>query len=152
SIDNIYRYDRVTGETALVSVNATANGVANGECYVFWMSDDGNKVIFSSEASNLSALDVDATTDYFERDLAAGTTTLLNVDNAGTTKIAATVNSVSADGNLITLETSAQLSPLDNDSYQDIYVRNLAVGTTALVSVNSAGAIANRDSWWGGIS
>ncbi len=145
-IDNIYRYDRVTGETVLVSVDETGNGVANADCSAFWMSADGNKIIFSSQATNLHPMDTDDTWDTFERDIAAGTTTLLNINNEGTAKIAATITSVSEDGNLIVLETNAQLSPLDTNSFGDVYVRNLSLGTTTLVSINTDGVAANQSS------
>jgi Tol biopolymer transport system component len=102
-------------------------------------SDDGTKVLFQS-GERLASGDADAWTDLYERDLAAGTTTL--VSPAGTcpaaaSSCAAIFRAASADAGTVFFQTTERLDSADTDDAIDIYVRDVEGGTTKLVSVAS---------------
>lgn len=143
--ENIYRYDRLTGEIVLVSVNKTGDRAANGSCYLTGVSDDGNVVLFSSSATNLHALDTEDDTDYFVRDIAANTTRLVNLNAAGDAKVDTQNVQLSADGSRVVFSSdSNDLHPLDHNSLWDVFVRDLATDDVQLVSVNAAGTAAGN--------
>lgn len=140
---NLFRFDRETGETVLVSVDAAGSGYADGDCIVLDISDDGNVVLFNSYATNLHQLDAANDMDIYARDILAGTTQLVNVNSAGTGKVSAYAGggSLSADGTLVVFQSdSNELVPLDQDSQYDVFVGNLSTGIIDLVSVDSSGS------------
>lgn len=136
---NLYRHDRMTGDTILVSVDVTGSGYANRYSTLVDVSQDGNIVLFRSSATNLHALDTTNDEDIYARDIASGTTTLVNSNAAGTIKVTAFVdsNSLSADGRLVVFNSSSnELHPFDQNSLGDVFVRNLVTGEIDLVSQN----------------
>ena len=141
-MQNIYRFDRVTGDVVLVSVNSAGTGGGNSTSDTPAISADGNVVVFSSDASNLHPLDTNTTSDVFARNLATGITYLVSVNSAGTGSGNGASDSpvISADGNVVAFRSSSSnLHPFDTSTGSDVFARNLATGTTYLVSVNSAG-------------
>ena len=142
-VQNIYRFDRVTGEVLLVSVNAAGTASGNGASINPVISADGSVVAFQSDANNLHPLDTNSDkADVFARNLATNTTHLVSIDAAGTgSGNRASINpAISADGNLVAfLSSSSNLHTLDTSLLSDFFARNLATGTTYLVSVDSTG-------------
>lgn len=145
---DVYLYDLQTGVTALVSVNAAGTAAGNGVSgysgiFPNQMSGDGSRVVFESNASDLVANDINGVTDVFVRDVAAGTTTLVSVNAAGT----ASGNNISPgalisnDGALVVFASSASdLVANDTNGFtQDVFRRNLTAATTTLISRNAAG-------------
>ncbi len=122
----------------LVSRNA-AGVAADGSSHFPSISGDGNVVIFSSVANNLSAEDNDAVFNIFARDLTSGRTTLVN-RATGVTGAAADGDGVwtprvSGDGTRVVFDSAADnLATDDNKLYANIFVRDLAAGTTTFVS------------------
>jgi Tol biopolymer transport system component len=117
---------------------ATGGAPADGPSREAAMSSDGRFVAFSSEADNLSAEDADGVRDVFVRDLATGVTTLVSRagglggegGNDGSSR-----PSISADGRLVAFSSfAANLSTDDDDAFEDVFVRDMALGTTTLVS------------------
>jgi hypothetical protein len=143
NFDNVYRFDRQTGAVVLVSVDTAGTGGASGPCSAPSISADGSIVAFESQGGNLSPQDATiGTPQIFARNLTSGTTSLVSVNSSGT----AAGNGmsfkpvISANGNVVAFESEASnLSPLDTNSGEDVFARNLATGTTYLVSVNNAG-------------
>ena len=139
--------DAQTGELTLVSIGVggvPANGDSNGAS----ISADGTKVAFSSRATNLVSGDANAdTSDVFVRDLATGTTTLVDRTVAGDQPPSASQFAlISADGRRVAFSTVDPLDPVaDTNASRDIYVRDLVAASTQLVSrANGAGgAVAN---------
>ncbi|MBN1772389.1 MAG: S-layer homology domain-containing protein [Deltaproteobacteria bacterium] len=81
----VYRHDRATGTTELASVGTggePGDGTSAGE-FGPSISGDGNRVAFESESSNLVAGDTNQDRDAFVRDMAAGTTVRVSVDENG---------------------------------------------------------------------
>jgi TolB protein len=95
-------------------------------------------VAFESDADNLSTEDEDAFQNIFVRNLAANTTTLASratgAAGAGATSGAANP-SISAAGGHVAFDSGANnLSTDDDNSFRNVFFRNLAANTTDLVS------------------
>ena len=146
---DIYVRDLTTGVVDLVTVNATGDGSGND-----WSLDpgdfspDGSRLAFTSPASNLVQGDANQGADLFVRDLAARTTTLVSVNAAGTGVGNAGTEygtSFSPDGDLLAFTSRASdLVTTDTNEAGDVFVRDLATGTTNLVSINAAGTDSAR--------
>jgi len=91
------------------------------------------------------------------------TTTLVSVSSAGTQGDgnstlsaaggASTAGGVSADGRFVVFESSStNLVPNDLNGRKDVFLRDLQLGTTTLLSVNVLGLPGNGDSTWPSIS
>jgi len=108
------------------------------------ISSDGRYVAFESGATNLTPADLLPDTDVYVRDLVTHTTTLVSrASSVAGAKAAgdSLLPSISSDGRYVGFESSApNLSPADNDSVSDIFVRDLSSHTTTLAS--RAGGVA----------
>ncbi len=134
----------VAQTTERVSVDS-AGQEANGGSIDVVISRDGRYVVFSSAASNLVANDTNAILDVFRHDRNSGATVRVSVDSKGTEANGTSRScAVSDDGNLVAFVSMAtNLVAGDTNAYQDVFVRDLAAGTTERVSVDSSGAEAN---------
>ncbi|MFN8547631.1 MAG: calcium-binding protein [Candidatus Eisenbacteria bacterium] len=125
-------------------VSVDSNGNQGNDVCDLWncvTSADGRYTAFSSHASNLVAGDTNGCLDVFVHDLQTGTTTLVSVDSNG---VQGDSNSwapfISADGRYVAFKSeSVNLVPGDTNGYPDLFVRDLQLGTTTLVSVDSNG-------------
>ena len=146
--EDVFVWDRQAGTTELVSINS--GGTASGNEYSSdpEISADGTVVTFLSLASDLHPLDTDSVRDIFARDLSTGTTELVSVnsDNTASGNSNSFDPQISADGTVVVFESSASdLDPLDTDTDEDVFARDLSTGTTTLVSVNSGGTASGND-------
>jgi Tol biopolymer transport system component len=148
SVSDVFRTDLTTGVIELVSVGvggAAANG-ASTLAGIDVVSHDGRFVAFRSTASNLVPGDTNNFADVFVKDMVLGTTTRVSVGAAG---VQANQSSdwpvISNDGRYCYFESFAtNLVPVNASGVsQDIFVRDLVLGTTTLVSKNEAGVQAN---------
>ena len=114
-----------------------------------WVSADGQRVVFHSDASNLTANDFNGQQDVFVRDLASGTTSLVSIALSGTSSSDfghASNPMISADGRFVAFESSrdaAEFVPgvVDAFGHGDyIFIRDLMKGETRLVTYNHAAA------------
>ena len=148
SAADMFVRDRQTGDLIRVSVNsAGVQGNANSASGM--ISADGRYVAVVSSATNLVAGDTNGTADLFVHDLQTGQTTRVNLGSTGQQSNGSlpASPSISADGRYITWNTnSTNLVPADTTPDTDVYVRDTVAGTTALVSVSSAGVKGNGDS------
>lgn len=132
--------DLVAGTTRRVSV-ASNGAQANNESGFVSISDDGQRIAFSSLASNLVSGDGNGASDIFLRDLGAGTTRRLSVSSngAGGNQPSA-LPDISGDGAVVAFVSDAtNLVPGDTNSSRDVFVRVVATNTTQLVSVGAGG-------------
>jgi Tol biopolymer transport system component len=140
----IYRWQRSTGEARLVS--ATPGGAAgNGPSWTTSISDDGRLVAFESDATDLLATPVSGHHAYV-RDLAAGTTTLVDRTPSGAVANGETDGVyLSGDGSRVAIVSKASnlTSPGVSSRYGQIYVRDLATGATRLVTRTPYGTAGN---------
>jgi Tol biopolymer transport system component len=140
SDEDVYVRDLAAGTTTLAGrADGHAGAAPDDRADEPAISADGRRVVFVSRAGNLGApLGV---RHVFVRDLAAGTTTVVdradghggafgNRDSHGT--------AISGDGRVVAWQTNAtNLDPADVATDADVYVRDLAAGTTRLVSRRS---------------
>jgi Tol biopolymer transport system component len=149
AVVNIFVRDVVTGAITLVSRNNAGVG-ADAASANPAISADGQFVVFESGADNLSDADDNSVTNVFRHDISTGTTELVS---QGSDAVAADGDSgnpaVSGSGEVIAFESRAtNLSADDDDAAKDIFTRNIAQGTTALVSrINGVGPGANGNSF-----
>jgi Tol biopolymer transport system component len=120
---------------------ATGNGPSSGGVF----SGGNHHVVFTSQAANLVTNDSNGgQLDVFRRDLVAGTTQLLSVGSNGSSY----GPSPSADGKrVVFISTGTSLVANDTNGVADVFVRDLDVNSTELVSGPlAAGATANGES------
>ena len=156
---DVFVRDRMMGTTVRVSVNsAGVEGASfSGRPSI---SADGRLVTFFSFSSNLVAIDTNNQGDVFLHDRDAdsnGTfdepggisTTLVSVASDETQANNQSLDSaISADGTTVVFESLASnLVAGDTNGFGDVFVRNLAAGTTERVSVSSAGVQGSSQSF-----
>lgn len=119
-------------------VNVGVGGAwANDDSYStdHCLSDDGLIVVFTSDATNLVPGDTNAKRDVFVRDIAAGTTTRISVNNSGVQLDGDCDNaSVSGDGRYVAYESVA--TNLLGPGGRNIFLFDRQTGITSLVSVS----------------
>jgi Tol biopolymer transport system component/Mg-chelatase subunit ChlD len=147
AVDDIFVHDTVTGTTARASLSS-AGVQANAGSDDPSISADGRYLAFWSDASTLVPGDTNGVRDIFVRDTQTGTTTRASVASDGTQANAASDNpSISDDGSLLAFDSDAStLVSGDTNAKTDIFVRDLAAGTTRRVNLTQAGAQAERGS------
>jgi uncharacterized repeat protein (TIGR01451 family) len=130
----LYVRDLAAGTTTLVADNV-------GEPQGF--SADGTKVLFPT-SSPLVPEDGNGDFDLYVRDVAAATTTLVSVNAAGTGAgdRGTWLGSLTPDGDraLFTSASSDLVTDVvDANGLNDVFLRDLATGTTRLVSTDASG-------------
>jgi Tol biopolymer transport system component len=150
---DVFVHDLRAGTTTRISVGS-AGQQANGASYEPAVSADGRYIVFDSFASNLVAGDTNGAGDVFVRDLAAGTTTRVSVGSAGQQGNDYSLGSaVSASGRYVAFTSRASnLVVGDTNSKLDVFVRDLAAGTTTRISLSSAGKQASKNSGGAAVS
>lgn len=145
-----------SGTVDLVSTAHGGTGSANGPSTAPVLDPDGTKVAFVSHATDLVDQTVGGVGDVYVRDLTTGVTTLVSVDAGGSGGGDAPSEgpTFSPDGLRLAFTSEASnLAADDANAVADVYVRDLAGGTTALASVNAEGTGAgdgpSRNPAWG---
>jgi Tol biopolymer transport system component len=133
-----------SGTTVLASVNRSGNKGGKGLSSTPALSANGRVVAFLSDAADLVRKDRNGATDVFARDLRTRTTTLVSVDRTGQRSGNGASGffppAISRDGNVIAFESHASdLVDGDENGEMDIFVRDLAKGTTTLATANRDG-------------
>src|SRR5262245_28146137 len=115
-----------------------------------YVSADGRFVVFTSAANDLVAGDNGMFgVDVFLRDRGSNTTVLVsaNLDGTGGGSENSAGGMVSTNGRYVVFESEADdLILNDTNDVDDIFVRDLATGTTRLVSVSASGGSASAAS------
>lgn len=143
-VSDVFVHDLLTRGTERVSVDSAevqGNGASSGPA----VSADGRTVAFQSVASNLVGSDTNGSSDIFVRDRTAGTTLRASVSSAGAQGNGGSLDvAISDNGRYVAFASLASNLVLgDSNSTYDIFVRDLQLGSTTRVSVDSAGAQAN---------
>lgn len=145
--EDIYVRNRTENRTILVSrgdSSCAAQGCGNGTQPAIFLPDgiapDGGIVFFASQ-EKLAASDLDGPGfDIYARDIGAGTTTLVSAPDPGcagcvSKGLPPQFQGVDDSGDRAFFTTVEELASADTDSGEgDLYVRDLAAGTTSLVS------------------
>jgi Tol biopolymer transport system component len=149
---DVFRYDRVTHTTAIVSVTS-AEAPAQGQSGYPGgpdISNNGRFVVFESDAANLASDDGNEFgLDVFVRDMVNGTTRLISRATSGVAGNSDSYwPSISSDGRYVAFNSDAtNLVPGDTNGTWDIFVRDRWLGQTSLVSRSSSGEIGNDISY-----
>jgi Tol biopolymer transport system component len=146
---DVFVHDRVTGQTARVSVSSDGAQATGGSSWSPAISADGRYVSFQSHAGNLVPGDTNHSQDVFVHDRETGETTRVSVSSAGAQADALSQSpSISADGRYVAFDSAAtNLVPGDTNGAADIFVHDRATGETSRVSLSSTGTQADRWSW-----
>jgi Tol biopolymer transport system component len=143
---HVYVRDLQSGITRLV--DADPNGVGSGVTAFTapQITDDGRYVTFEAPDGSLVPGNADQSWDVFMRDLPAGATELISKSDPAllchTPDGASALGplSVSADGKLVAFTSPADdLALNDTNGFSDVFVRDLALTNTLLVSVDASG-------------
>ncbi|MFY9292903.1 MAG: hypothetical protein WAP03_19760 [Methylorubrum rhodinum] len=150
---DVFVYDMLSGTNRLVSLAADGRQ-GNGASYGADISADGRYVLFQSDATNLVTGDTNAAADVFLRDTLAGTTTRVSLGAGGAqANDNCYASGLSDNGRYVVFNGYASnLVTGDTNGTSDVFLRDTVAGTTKLVSVSSAGTIANDSSFDADIS
>lgn len=156
-VQDIFVRDLRTGTTTRVTVGRDGRA-PNGDSHLPSISDDGRVVAFVSYAGNLVRGDRNEAPDVFVADLDAGTIVRAHVDADGGDPDAGVVISpwsaserpdLSGDGRSVAFTSAAaDLVPADGNGVPDVFVRDLAAGTTSRASLDAWGG---DPEFWSGI-
>jgi Tol biopolymer transport system component len=133
---DVFVHDLTTGATVRASVS-TAGVQGNRASSYPSICGDGSRIAFQSAAGNFSKIDQkNGSADVFLHDFVAGTTELVSVDSSGAAANDASFYPlISEDGKTVAFSSDAtNLSANDADGAYDVFVRDLAAGTTTIVS------------------
>ena len=137
---DVFLYDRTSGQTTLVSHNASSNGSGNGSSSDPVISADGNWVAFVSAASNLGPTDNNGTQDVYLWSRATGTISLVShvAGGASSGNNFSSLPSISDDGSVVAfLSRSTNLiAGMQNAyGYTNVYIYDrINSGAVRLVS------------------
>ncbi len=143
--------------TSIERVTTTsAGGQTNGNTYIGKLSPDGTKLLFLSDASNLTANDTNGTFDVFVKDLTTGAVTLVSGSSTGAvgnSNSEITDAAWSPDGTKVLFYSAASnlVAGDDNGSY-DVFLKDLTTGDLSIVSRNSEGELSNGGNYAGRFS
>jgi Tol biopolymer transport system component len=170
----LYAYDRAKKTTDLISA-AVFGAPAGGGSGAISLSDDGRYVAFSSGSADLVPYDVNQRDDIFVRDRQTKTTRRVSVNSVGGEANGASAEpAISGDGRYVAFESQAtnllgidptfqddpksiinpegKLDTGDTNNVPDVFLHDVATGSTELVSVSTTGQQANADSYAAAIS
>jgi Tol biopolymer transport system component len=141
---DVFVRDLTTSTTRLVSTDSTGTVGANGFSVGPVFSPDSTRVAFESQASNLGPTDANGVTDIYVKDLTTGATSLATINVTGAAAGAGPARLPVFVPGRAQLAFSSEAPDLvandTNGSQEDIFIRDLATGTTQLVTTGQAGA------------
>ncbi len=150
---DIFLHDRLTGVTERIS-DTSEFGEANMDSHSPVISADGRYIAYYSFADNLVAGDSNGAYDVFVYDRIQALTVRVSVSGAG-----AQANGdsyfpqISADGGYVSFASFADnLVAGDTNGRYDVFVYDLLNRTTEIVSVNTAGVLADNHSFFSSLS
>ncbi|MFN0009944.1 MAG: TolB family protein [Planctomycetota bacterium] len=138
---DIFVRDLVAGTMEIVSVDSSG-AIGNDHSDKPVISADGRYIAFQSYATNLIPSDPYFDRDVYVHDRVTGTTEKVNLTSTGGQTVSGTSSgpSISADGRYVAFQSEASdLVTGDTNGKQDVFVRDLVAGTTARVSLSTAG-------------
>lgn len=141
---NAFLRDRQLGTTTLISSDPGENFEASGDSVPISVSTNGQYVLFESRATNLvaGAGTNGAQTDVYVRDVFSKTTSLVTVSTNGSrANGSSTTSAMTPDGRYVVFSSAASnLTSGDTNNLKDVFVRDMQLGITRLVSVGASGA------------
>jgi len=150
---DVFLYELATGVIERVSLGA--DGVQGNQASKHAeVSGDARLVAFRSSATNLVQGDTNHCDDIFVRDRAAGQTRRASVRSDGGQANGPSAHAViSADGAWVAFRSHASnLGDGDTNGVEDVFLHELASGTTLLVSRDEQSAVGNGESTYPSLS
>lgn len=132
--------DRLLGTT--VTIPPSADGLPlDGETAAMGMTPDGRWIVFSSTASNILPGPAPAHPQIHVLDRQSGSIQRVSVSDTGVPNQGMLGGAaITPDGRYVAFETEDNLiQPADTNDSSDIYLRDLVLGTTVLVSRDALG-------------
>ena len=150
---DIFVYDRETKHMERISIGLDGKQ-ADNYSHQPSISADGRFVAFMSLAGNLVSNDTNNQLDIFVRDRVKQTTSLVSVSTESTSGNTKSINPViSTNGRFIAFESYANnLIEDDSNASSDIFIRDLVLEKTEVVSLSTRGQQANHGSYQPAIS
>lgn len=144
---DIFVRDMVTDTTELVNLNADGT-LGNNFASSGSISDNARYVAWASFADNVVPGDANDSFDVFWRDRVTGEVQLVSrAIDGGFGDFPSTAPAISGDGRYVAfMSLAANLVPGDTNETTDVFVRDMATGTTERVNVGPGGAQANSAS------
>jgi Tol biopolymer transport system component len=140
---NVFLRDRTLGTTVLVSADPADTAAANFDSAPMAISTNGQYALFESGAGNLVAGENNGitNTDIFVRDVTSKVTALVTIaTNGASGNGVSSYSTMTPDGRYVAFSSSANnLVVGDTNGIADVFVRDMQLGTTKLVSVRSTG-------------
>jgi hypothetical protein len=138
AILDVFLHDRVLGATTRVSTDLFGIG-ADANCGVVSISGDGQKILFSSDATNLTTTPLPRyALELFLHDMATGTTTLVSTDAAGSPANQTCNGILSRDGSTLVFTTGATNLPNASPNYSNaVYAKDLSSGAVERIDLDS---------------
>jgi Tol biopolymer transport system component len=144
SAGDIFAYDRPAGTISRVSV-ASDGAQAHAESTAPAISADGNAIVFTSVADNLTASNTSGLGNIYLRDRLTGQTIWVShaLDGSAPDGVS-DFPTISGDGNLIAFTSSANnLVGYDAKSFTDVFLFDRQQRTISCLSVNAQGLAAD---------
>jgi hypothetical protein len=143
---HLYRHDLQSNTTTLVDADTNGVGSVLTSMPIPSMSEDGRFIAFEYVDRNLGPNSGNRAYDVFVRDISLGATELISPRDpalpsfAGNGPSMVSGQAFSADGRYVVYVSEANnLVANDTNAAQDVFVRDLFVGTNILVSVSTNG-------------
>lgn len=150
---DVFRHDRETGETIRVSLAHDGSELNNGGGYAALpiISGDGNLVAFTSAAANLVPDDTNDYLDQFVRDVTAQTTIRVSLASDGSQAEKLLLTStvapqISGNGRYVTFVSFWSGFGGEDDSYEDVYRRDLRDSVTHHISYSKLPSVNDGNS------
>jgi TolB protein len=141
-VEDIFIKDLETGITSRVSTTSAGAQATGGSSQAADITPDGRYISFVSSATDLVTGDTNGIQDAFVKDLLTGEVRRVSTDSSNTQAVGGSTDQmkISADGRFVAMRSSAtNLVSGDANASTDIFVKDLASGATARLSVTSAG-------------
>jgi Tol biopolymer transport system component len=140
---DIFLHDRRTGSTTRISVSP---GEAEGASFsdISAISGDGRRILFASYAKLLPEGQYQSCYLYDRLD---GSLSVVNRSSSGAPGNTCGTPTMDFAGNRIAFSTGEALEPGDDNGRIDVYLRDLAAGTTTRISRGLGGAAADGASY-----
>ncbi|MCK6447427.1 MAG: hypothetical protein L6Q99_13640 [Planctomycetes bacterium] len=137
---DVFLRDMSLGSIQRLSISS-AGDQANGDSTSIGATPDGRFVLFGSSATNLDASgDTGMFFDPFLRDIGNGTTVRLPLVASGFPNGESSPVDLSGDGRYaLFTSTATNLDPADASPVRDLYLHDVVLGTTELISVSVTG-------------
>lgn len=148
SVRDIFVHDRVSGATERVSLESSGAQSPNSSSYAR-ISADGRRVMFWSSA-RLAPTDLNGHIDAFVRDRSLAVTLQASVGYSNFQSNGSSFAlDISGDGRFVLFQSdSTTLLPGPPPLFSQVYLRDLELGETSVVSLSSSGLMGNN---WSGL-